>query len=529
MAGPAVKQLRKASSKSKVTTTQQHASSNISSFARVSKTVTRTDIKNEPASTPRKNIKIEAITPASRKRKVVATIEDDSSADERPSKPAPTSTSKTPTPTQPTKRGRGRPPKKARPEPAPRKRGRSPSVSDSDASAINSGALFKRLRLESSPSRCSSPLTAATSVDSDAEADTEPTKPRQLPDEVLSRINLHAALLKALTLHYAHNGTNVPADLRALCPHVARAWGKKQVTDADIRLCIGVLNSNNAAAASSQSPFSLSDYGRGKICIELDPSHGSGPLDENKLNGIFRANLERLWRQFTAPDSSSNDDASASAFTHTLPRAPIMLCASVAKASPALSRGQRQLAQLKQDLALKKQAKQTATNNTPNTNNNNKATPPSENPNPNPNPKLSLLDRIRQRAAQKASLPPGLTPAQLSRRAALQRAPEVAAVVGMLSRAAADAQGMASRVSFPMGVVVERVRDSLRGGGISREEAAACVRVLAAEKEGEGDVIAPGWLRVVVVAGRENVVVETEMERGRAEVEERVRGILGRE
>ena len=45
----------------------------------------------------------------------------------------------------------------------------------------------------------------------------------ELPSELLHLINLHSAFLTALSIHYAHNGTHSPADLRNLCPDVARA------------------------------------------------------------------------------------------------------------------------------------------------------------------------------------------------------------------------------------------------------------------------------------------------------------------
>ncbi|KAJ3572033.1 hypothetical protein NPX13_g5184 [Xylaria arbuscula] len=304
---PAVKQQRKAAIGSKGKTSQQQASSNISSFARISKTSNNAAVKKELVpSTPRKDVKLEAITPASRKRKVVASIEDESSADESPKnvttsstrKPASSSiTSTSTTPVQSVKRGRGRPPKKARPEPTPRKRVRSPSVSDSDASAIDTGSLFKKLRLESSPSRFSSPATADTSVaGSDIEPETKPINSNKLPEEVLSLIELHTAFLKTLSLHYAHNGSNVPADLRILCPNISRAWGKKKVVDSDIRVCLGILGSSSTS--HSNSPFTLSNYGRGKICIEINQSRNFGPLSEDKLNTLFRTNITGLWTTF---------------------------------------------------------------------------------------------------------------------------------------------------------------------------------------------------------------------------------------
>ncbi|RYP71112.1 hypothetical protein DL771_005046 [Monosporascus sp. 5C6A] len=501
---------------------QNHASSGIGSFTRVSKSIGETDLKKESTGTPQRSIKLDAITPNSRKRKAIATSEDgDSSADERPRKlgrPA-RATPKTAEAPTPVKRGRGRPPKKALPEPALLKRAKSPSVSDSEQSTVDAGALFKRLRIESSPSRCSTPLTADTSIaGSDEETDTnnnnKATKPRQLPGDLLALIDLHSAFLKTLTLHYVHNGTNVPADLRILCPNVARAWGKKKVTAADIRVCVGVLGASGAAG----NLFSLSDYGRGKICVEIDASHGSGPLNEKSLNDLFRTNLTSLWLQ---QHRTSGGEPDTTAFMKALPRAPITLCESVAKASPMLAKGQKRLEELKQGMALKKEAKtkpSIISQKNPNNTNNGSVTPTTTNPD---GTKMSLLDRIRYKSLQKAaggSSTASLTPAQLERRAALQRAADVASLLAMLGRSEAVQGG--GRVSFPMAALLQRLRDSLRSP-VSRDEGAACVRLLAAE-------VAPEWVRVVVLGGRENVVLEVDRQLSRAEVEGRVRGLVER-
>ncbi|KAI1462840.1 hypothetical protein F4805DRAFT_409505 [Annulohypoxylon moriforme] len=532
MAGPAVKQqrLKAALTKAKTPTTKQQTSSNMSTFTRVSKTsTTKTDSKKDMAltTTPKKSDPLEALTPASRKRKVAQSIEEDS-ADETPTKlslPAVKSAKLV----TPTKSNRGRPSKKVHleptpekkvslkptprkihiPAPTPKKRGRSSSASDSDESAINAGALLKRLRLESSPSRCSSPLTADTpiTVYSDADDDCDLTTPKanRLPDEVLALLDLHSALLKTLTLHYAHNGYRVPVDLRVLCPNVARAWGKKKVTDGDIRTCLGVLT-----LSSQTNPlFSLSNYGRGKVCIEIDAKQqrGGRPLEEDKLNNVFRENLLGLWSQFTA-----NSEAGPSTFSSTLPKAPVTLCESVAKAAPVLAKGQKRLEELKFGMAQKKQEKE------------NKAQQkqsPSGGDTPMINAdgsKMSLLDRIRLKSMQKAALPAGLSQAEIERRAALQRASEVAACLGMLSRAAG--QG-GSRVSFSMAATLEKLKDSFRMG-ISKEEGATCVRLLASE-------VAPEWVRVITISGRENVVLETDRQLSKVDVERRVQGILGRE
>ncbi|RYO97729.1 hypothetical protein DL765_011106 [Monosporascus sp. GIB2] len=527
----AVRRGRKAhgSGRPKVAAPQQHTSSSISSFTRVSKSIGDTDPKKEPTRTPRKCTRLDAITPGSRKRKAIATGEDgegdDSSADERPRKlvlPARTTPKTADAPT-PVKRGRGRPPKKVRAEPAPLKRARSPSVSDSERSTVDAGALFKRLRIESSPSRCSTPLTADTSVaGSDEETDNnnnKATQPGQLPDDLLALVDLHSSFLKTLTLHYVHNGTNVPADLRILRPNVARAWGKKKVTEADIRVCLGVLGASGAAG----NLFSLSNYGRGKICVEIDASHGSGPLNEKRLNDLFRANLTSLWSQQHRIKGGEPD---TTAFMKALPMAPITLCESVAKASPMLAKGQKRLEELKQGMALKKEAKTKPSGSSSiisqknnDDTNNSSATPTTRNTD---GTKMSLLDRIRYKSLQRAaggSSTASLTPAQLERRAALQRAADVASLLAMLGRSEASG-GLGGRVSFPMAALLQRLRDSLRSP-VSRDEGAACVRLLAAE-------VAPEWVRVVVLGGRENVVLEVDRQLSRAEVEGRVRALVER-
>ncbi|KAI0134174.1 hypothetical protein BJ170DRAFT_188564 [Xylariales sp. AK1849] len=488
---------QRATGKSKFAAPRQFASTSINSFTRVSKSVSNGVPKKDITSAPGPDVKLAAITPSSRKRKAITTIEEDEfSADESPIKSSlhPISQNRA---VLPVKRGRGRP-KKARPTPASLKRARSPSVSDTDEPTINTDKLFKKLRLESSPSRASSPLTPDTSIaDSEADSTIESYSAPTLPSEVLDLVDLHTSFLKTLTLHYAHNGSHVPADLRILCPNVARAWGKKKVTDADIRRCIGVLNRK-----SSNNLFWLSNYGHGKICVEVDQLQVSGPLNEKKLNDVFFSNIEVLWSQF-------NGEPDTTIFIDSLPKADITVCDSVAKASPVLAKGQKRLEELKQGFAIKKLERETKPI---------AAAAAASSPLTNPDgSKMSLLDRIRFKQMQKASLPAGLSPAEMERRAALQRVDEVAALIGMLSRASSGGQG---RISFPMAVMLEKLKDSFRMG-ISREEGATCVRLIARE-------VAPEWVMVVTIGGKENVVVETDRQLSKVEVERRVKAIVAR-
>ncbi|KAK8095920.1 uncharacterized protein PG998_002548 [Apiospora kogelbergensis] len=503
---PADVKRQPASTRSRATPALKSTTANISNFTRTTKNAGSNDVKKNITAAVKPAVKLAALTPNSRKRKVVApTDDDDSSADERtPTKkvsltPAPLKSVETPQ-----KRGRGRPTKKARATPAspksrptPLKRARSPSVSDSDtASSINTDKLFKRLRLESSPLRASSPLTADTSA---TESDFEPSSSdRRLPSEILSLINLYSSFLKTLTFHFAHNGTNVPVDLRSLCPNVARAWGKKAVTENDIRICLGVQN-------LTTSLLTLSDYGRGKICLEVDANKlPGGHLNEKLLNHDYHNKMQQLWCRFSA-----NGDRDTVRFTNSLPKAPITICGSVAKAAPVLAKGQKRLEELKQGIALKRQEKEA------------KPAVAAAAANALTNPdgtKMSLLDRIRHKQLAKASLPADLSPAELARRAALHRVAEVTSLLGMLSRASAG--GAQGRISFPMPAVLEKLKDSFRMG-ISREEGAVCIRILAQE-------VAPEWIRVVTIGERENVVMEASRQLSKVEAEKRVQTIIAK-
>ncbi|KAB5572701.1 hypothetical protein GE09DRAFT_1170751 [Coniochaeta sp. 2T2.1] len=308
----------------------------------------------------------------------------------------------------------------------------------------------------------------------------------QLPRELLDLLSLHTALLKSLTLQYAHNGPNVPVDIRSITPGVAQSWGKRKVTSEDIQRCVGILGWSNAS-----SPFVLCDYGRGKLCIELTPeASNASHFDEERLNKTFEANLRSLW--------SIRKDSDMKAFICALPRAPVT---SRATAVPLLVKGRNALDELKSDIAKRQAEKEARANAVPTVNAD--------------GTKMSLLDRIRHKelALSQSAAPP--SPAELQRRAALQRAEDVAGVIGMLTMATAEAR---ARISFTMPALLVKLKDSLRTP-VSQEDGACCVRLLASE-------VAPEWLRIVTIGGKENVVIQCAMQPAKAAVGQRVAKLL---
>jgi len=295
---------------------------------------------------------------------------------------------------------------------------------------------------------------------------------------------------------------------------VTRAWGKRHVTLDDIQRCIGVLSwaPVRSESVAPSAPYFLSDYGRDKICIEFHPSTERGPLREPKLNMDFEANLRTLWL-------SSRDNMPATVFIGTLPKAPIKPCAH--KGGILATKTQTTLDAFKKDIAEKRkqflEAKTAAAAITTTTTA--QQTPSTTTSSASPS-NLTLLDRIRLKESLLSQSPSNQpSPAELQRRCALQRAADVAAVIGMLCKASVAAGSAQGRVSFTMSALMVRLKDSMRTP-ISQEDGAACVRLLAAE-------VAPSWLRIVKVGGRENVVCMMGMQPTKAEVEEKARVLLG--
>ncbi|OCK79914.1 hypothetical protein K432DRAFT_426137 [Lepidopterella palustris CBS 459.81] len=362
-----------------------------------------------------------------------------------------------------------------------------------------------------------------------------PTNTR-LPIELNDLVTLHSSFLTALSLHYAHNGIATPVDLRVLAPSVASVWGRRKVTLDDIRICIGVMD-RAAEELRQQQPFRLSDYGQGKICLEMSEQAQSRGImarhvDENTLNEAFVDGLENLWRAQIGNKNIYQADqvhevrpimpsrkrgrprkvlglAKAQATTTNmttfqltpnpsmllkfiagLPRGEIEVCSSLAKVAPLREKGRKRLQDLKDDAeqarAQKKSRYTTGKENQPTQT---KITEFAT------TRKTNLLDRILAKQAFQASLPNPPTPAELERMAALQRAEEVLSVLSLL----AAGKGMGQRVSFSIATLVQALQGSVRSP-ISKDEAVRCIEVLAEE-------VSPGYIGLLRMGGMCSVVV----------------------
>lgn len=323
-----------------------------------------------------------------------------------------------------------------------------------------------------------------------------------LPPHLADLVRLNKAFLKTVALHIAHAGSNVPIDVRTIAPNLSRTWGKRQVTVEDIRRCIAI--QAYSATHDTPSTFIISDYGRGKVCVELAPGHNGAAVNEERLNRQFRQNLGAFCAERATDDMADVGVTLEGLSLDDLPKATITDLGAGAKASPMLVKGQRALSELKscreaklQDKEVKKQA---VVNN------------PMLNPD---GTKMSLLDRLRLKQLAKANEPLAPAGPELQRRAALNRVTDVAATISMLSLSNPLSL---PRQAFTMLAMSERLRDSLRVP-VSKEEGMACVRLIATE-------VAPEWLKVVTIGGRENVVVQRTGQPVDRVIQERVQKLM---
>lgn len=454
----------------------------INSFAQVSKTTT---IANVSKSILDKNSVVDSVVISiseeqplnSRKRK---TLQDDEDA--------PISITGRNVKSLPQKRSNDLPSSPHTPEPA---HNLSP-VSSIDTPTKGARTLLDKFFLSQKPKPLSplSDSSFSSTLDASTPKHKSPT-PAELPTELLDLINLHASFLTALSIHYAHNGTHSPADLRMLCPDVARAWGKRRVLVDDIRRTLGVLNSRTVDGKdSSIASLSLSDYGHGKICVELQAVQGKAgrierPINENILNECFVAALKTMWEK--------EEEQAVEEFVGQLPMEPIKICASLTKISPLLAKGQQRLDDLRMGITAKKEEKKQKVEERQT------------------GPKMTLLERLRAKQLHQSTLAPPPTKEELARRAALGRMDEVVAVLFILSTSGSIGQ---SRVSFTLPTVLSKLKDSFRTP-ISKIEAETCMRLLAAE-------IAPEWVRIVKMGKVEALVVNRDQRPSEEDIRGRV-------
>ena len=291
-------------------------------------------------------------------------------------------------------------------------------------------------------------------------------------------IGLHRAFLRTLVVQIAHSGSASPIDIAVFAPNTTRSWGKRRVRVDDVRRCI--------ALQAPISPFVLADYGKGRVCVEVV---AGATIDEDALTRRFEENVRA-----TLADRMEVDVPLGALSLADLPRADVTDMAA-GRANPLLTKGQKALEALKAKPEEKTAAVET------------------HHPD---GRKMNLLDRLRAKEIAREKEAAGASGPELQRRAALNRVADVAATLSMLSLATPLSL---PRQAFTMATISEKLRDSLRVP-TSKEEGVACIKLIAKE-------VAPEWLRVVAIGGRENVVIQRNGQPVDRVIAERVRRLLG--
>lgn len=364
--------------------------------------------------------------------------------------------------------------------------------------------------------------------------DTPPTSPcpshnagGQLPEELESLKALNAALLGALAIHYAHNGTASPLDVRRLTPSVTKMWGKRRVTLVDVKRCLGLL-------PGILCPFQLFDYGQGRICIELQSQGRKAKMgthfDQEQLVQDFSQAIEESWAKWWP--GSVEDDHDISVFLNQLPMANVRLSPTAAKTAQALTlaKGQKRLRDVldgrenehstKREFSSKrrKAGVLAESENVP-------QQEASIQPVPAPTPKesslqpsaapvargQSLLDRIRAKQTLASTLPAGPSKDQLARVAALHRVEEVMSILDLL----VAARGQGPRASFPTQSLIQNIQSSLRSP-MAKDEVEKCLEVMERE-------VALGYVKVLKMGAMNGVVVDMSQKPRKEILKERLR------
>ena len=379
-------------------------------------------------------------------------------------------------------------------------------VNVQDTPTKGARSLLQSFNLSSTPSQhpVQQPKqleTPPSSQESEPEPEQEPD--HHLPNELQELIDLHSCFLTALSLHFAHNGILTPADLRTLCPSIARTWRKRSVDVRDLQRLLLIQQSALEDNGPKPPPkIMLTDFGHRRICIELadvtGPRLHKRPIDEEASNAQFRLAVLKQWAAFqNASSTTSTQD-----FIDNLPLYPIKPDPSLTKLAPLLSKGQGRLTDLKAGaIQAQERALMIASGNVQSQKEIAKRDPFARS--------ADLKSRIFAKQLHRLALPAPLSKEQLVRQAALQRVFEIAPVLESLALSAQghrndDAEAdpwaqVAKHVSFTMPTLVQNIQMSLRNP-IASEDAAGCVKVM-------GEIL-PEWISVREVRGMIGVTIK---------------------
>lgn len=315
-------------------------------------------------------------------------------------------------------------------------------------------------------------------------------------------VYLHSCFLKALSLHFAHNGSSVPAELDALLASITRLWKKRNVRKDDVRRLLALYElstekSESAEILSSISfkagKFRLYQFGTGRQRTSLEYvgrdsqcKSTTSTFDEEMLQQSFLQHVKTL-------HSYSNKLEHLRFLNGSFETFPLIEC-EVPQQEVA---HQARAKQRRSEILRTAKSVQPKPGDFPVA----LSTPELCSPELNSR-KSSLLSRIQARQLAKAGVYQPTAP-EVLRSHALGRLEEVVSTLRMMHQLKLKS-GRLAKVSFSTEQVEQTIRDSTLVP-IGREEVAMCLRILAEEVE-------VGWVKLVHGLGvgdrKEFVVLE---------------------
>ncbi|KAK2734929.1 hypothetical protein FQN57_001426 [Myotisia sp. PD_48] len=314
---------------------------------------------------------------------------------------------------------------------------------------------------------------------------------QQLPPEFYELIDLHSAFLGALSLHFAHNGPTVPANLRDLLPSIERIWNKRKIIVEDLQK---LLHIQKECQSSSRSTFRLNSYGSHILLEQLDNSacNHSPTVKETELKEQFSRGLKSFWAHHVQSRDTEKTSAGAVA---NIPLAPI----HSSKGPNASTTGaQRSLENVFGILQTKPIVSKNIRE---------EKADISRNPTATANRRSGLLERIKSKSLQRSKLPP-VSKETMAKRTAIKRMPEILNILLSLSpihpnNAEQPTHPLLLRRPYTMDRIKQNIRDSLRSP-IANQEIEACLNILS-QTDVAGD-----WITIITKNRMKTVVLRSD-------------------
>ncbi|KKY18172.1 putative dna mismatch repair protein msh2 [Phaeomoniella chlamydospora] len=309
-----------------------------------------------------------------------------------------------------------------------------------------------------------------------------------LPESLETLISLHLSFLKAMSLHFAHNGSSVPANMINLLESMTRIWKRRDVRKVDLRKMFGVrelsadpskseeefVRKDASEVKRNKGAFRMLQSGLGMQCLLVehvaDVERRTG-FNEQRLQEDFEKHVQELWQgaQRDPKITKSLSDL------NKIPQLNIEIGAQQAVARYEKARS------LKESI-LEPSKKQNSISTSPT------KSPGQKQPTSTAR-KQTLLDRILEK--QRLALSnPSPSSADLDLHRAKHRLPELVEILSGIQQQRTRNQNLAiSRFPFSFGQLSQMIKDSFRSP-IGKDEIWLSLKLLGMEEVGRG------WVRI---------------------------------